>query len=97
MKFSKDIVVGLKFYVGPLDLTGIDTTDFVKNIGFSFTTEEDLDIPDSTGLFKGENKMQCRYFDDEEGYMHVTFDKEVHKEELVFFGEEEFIFKKIEE
>ena len=97
MKFSKDIVVGLKFYVGPLDLTGIDTADFIKNISFKFDTEDDLDLEDSTGLFRGDNEMQCRYFDDEEGYMHVTFEKEVNKEELVFFGEEEFIYKKIEE
>ena len=97
MKFSKDIVVGLKFYVGPMDLSGIDTKDFVSAVQFKFSTDEELGIPDSTGLFKGGNGMQCKYFDDEEGYMYVTFDKEVDIDELNFFGKEEMIFKKIEE
>ena len=78
-----------------MDLSGIDTTEFVKNLNFSFSA--DVDIPDSTGLFRGENPMECKYFDDEEGYMHVIFNEEVDAEELVFFGPEEFIYKIIEE
>ena len=96
MEFSKDIVVGLKFYIGPIDLEGISTSEFVDAIGFTFSADIE-DLPDSTGLFSGDNTMQCKYFDDEEGYMYVNFEKEVSLDELPFFEEDEMIFKKIEE
>lgn len=97
MKFSKDIVVGLKFYVGPIDIEGIDTVDFVDTIQFGFSLDDVEGIKDSTGIYQGENTLTCKYFDDEEGIMYVIFDQEVEPEDLPFFGEDEFIYKKVEE
>jgi hypothetical protein len=97
MKFDKSIVVGLKFYIGPMDLEGINTTDFIDAVQFKFTSDGELEVPDATGIYSGKNKLTCKYYDDEEGYMYVTFDKEVAPEDLPFFGEDEMIFKKVEE
>lgn len=93
---DKSKVVGLKFYVGPIDIKGISTMDFVDAVHFSLSLDDTKGLQDSTGIYQGENTLTCKYFDDEEGYMYVTFDQEVDPGDLPFFGEEEMIFKKIE-
>ena len=96
MKFNKEIVVGLKFYIGKIDM-GDDPSEFVRDFSFEFATEDRLEIEDSTGLFSGGNKVNCEYYDDTEGYMYTSFDKEVNISEIPFFEKKELIYKKIEE
>ena len=97
MKLDKSKVVGIKFYVGKLDIEGIKTTDFIDAIQFGFSIDDLKGVQDSTGIYQGDNTLTCKYFDDEKGLMYVTFDQEVDPEDLPFFGEDEMIFKKIEE
>lgn len=96
MKFNKEVAVGIKFYVGSIDIEDMDLNDFTDNVKmvFNIDTEE---LEDSTGLFSGDNALNCKYYDEEEGELHMLFDTEVDAKELLFFEDEEIIFKKVEE
>ena len=97
MKFDKDIVVGIKLYLGQVDLKGVDVNEFIKEFKFRFTSDdEDFDDEDND-ILKGKNKMNARFFDDDTGHMYLTFDKEVSLDEVYFLEEEDLIYKKIEE
>ena len=95
MEYNKEIAVGIKFFIGPIDLTGISTTDFISKINFKFTSDTTGDDP--SGVLTGDNVLSCKYFDDEKGYMYVMFDKPIHPSTLPYVDDEEFIYKKLEE
>ena len=97
LSFDLETVVGLKFEVGPVDLKDMDPKEFVENIGFKFKLPEEVAevIEDESGVFTGENKMTCKFFDDQEGIMYVHFDKEVKRKDLYMFEDPEIIYKKI--
>jgi len=95
MEFDYETAVGLKFFVGPLDLTGkgaIDTFKFMFNSDNPDFIDE---MEDPSGVFTGDNIMTCKFFDEEEGVMYVHFDKEVDRENLSMFEDREMIYKKI--
>lgn len=94
MKVDKTKVIGVKLYIGAVELGDIKSVDFVDNVQFKMSADE---YYDETGLFNGDNKMTCKYFDDDEGVMYVTFDREIDPIDLPFFSEDELIFKKVEE
>jgi len=98
MKFDKDIVVGLKIYLGKVDLRGTSINEFIEEFKFKFVAEDDDDENiKSNILINGENKMQARYYDDFTGYIYLTFDQEMFIDDVPFFEDEDLIFKKIEE
>ena len=98
MEFDKDIVVGLKIYLGKVDLRGTSINEFIEEFKFKFVAEDDDDENiKSNILINGENKMQARYFDDLTGYIYLTFDQEMFIDDVPFFEDEDLIFKKIEE
>jgi hypothetical protein len=100
MDFDKEIAVGIKFLTGPVDIKDMKSSAFIGNMGFKFKLPEDIDpekVQDNSGLFTGDNKMTCKYFDDKEGIMYVHFDYEVLSSDLYMFEDEEIIYKKVVE
>jgi len=97
MEFNKDIVVGIKLYLGEVNMKGVDINEFIDNFKFVFKPEGEEDFEEEDNeLLIGSNKMNARYFDDATGYMYLTFDKEMPVEDVYFFEEEDLIYKKIE-
>lgn len=94
MEYDKEKVIGVKFDIGQLDITGISTQEFVKHVKIKIDAEEYGQ--DYTGLFDGSNKMSSKYYDDEKGLLYITFDKPLHPLDLPYFEEEELIYKILE-
>jgi hypothetical protein len=96
--FDKNIVIGIKFHTGPIDLGDMDDDLFKDNVGFRFKLPDEFDkekLGDTTGVFTGDNSMTCKFFDNIEGIMYVHFDYEVNAEDLHMFDADELIYKKV--
>ena len=98
LSFDKDIVVGIKFHTGPVELGDMEEKSFMDNVGFKFKLPDEVNeevLGDTTGVFTGKNGMTCKFFDNTEGIMYVHFDYEVKAEDLYMFDEDELIYKKL--
>ena len=75
--------VGIKMYVGE-DISDMDYKEFLKHTTCNIS-----------GLYVGDQQLECKYYDDETGEMYLHFENPIPRDELIGYFKEENIINEL--